>query len=62
MASSDINAKVQVTLEVAQDAEEFIRNLVREEIKKYLQEEVRSRGWQPVEKWPPYERKGEVSR
>lgn len=62
MAGMDKNKKVQISVEMAQDAEEFIRNLVREEIKKYLQQEVRSRGWQPVEKWPPYEHKREVSK
>jgi len=33
--------KVQVTLEVAQDAEEFIRNLIREEIEAHMEKIVR---------------------
>ena len=62
MAGIDKNKKAQISIEMAQDAEEFIRNLVREEIKKFLQEETRSRGWKPVQNWPPYEHKGEVSK
>lgn len=40
MASSDINANLKITIEMAQDAEEFIRKLVREEIEKCLQEKT----------------------
>ena len=48
--------KVQVSLEVAQDAEEFIRKLVREEIEKCLHEkaqEIRAQASHLT-----YERKG----
>jgi hypothetical protein len=32
--------RVQISIEIVQDAEEFIRKLIREEIKKCLQEEA----------------------
>lgn len=56
MTKRDQSMKVQVSLEVAQDAEEFIRKLVREEIEKCLQEktqELRARAPHLT-----YERKG----
>lgn len=58
MAKMNEQQRVQVSLEVAQDAEEFIRKLVREEIKKILDEERANRGWQTVKPWPPIEKKG----
>lgn len=48
MAELSENMKVKVTLEMAQDAEAFIRKLVREEVAKALAEERKTRGWQPV--------------
>lgn len=58
MASSDINAKLKISLEMAQDAEEFIRKLVREEIEKCLMEKTQMlRARAP---YLSYESKGEL--
>jgi hypothetical protein len=40
--------KITITLDMAQDAEEFIRKLVREEIALHMERTVRYRGWGPA--------------
>lgn len=41
------NFKLTITLEMAKDAEDLIRQVVREEIALYLERVVRHRSWLP---------------
>ena len=57
MAGLEEKKTIKVTLEMAQDAEEFIRELVRDEIAKAMEKQVRSRGWQAMKPVGPTEQK-----
>jgi len=43
----DTNLKLTITLEMAKDAEDLIRQVVREEIALYMERTVRHRAWLP---------------
>ena len=42
---------------LTEEFEVAIRNIVREEVKKMIDEQAKMRGWQPIKPWPPMERK-----
>lgn len=43
----DTNLKLTITLEMAKDAEDLIRQVVREELALYMERTVRHRAWLP---------------
>ena len=43
--------------ELSDEVIALIRKIVREEVKKMIDEQAKMRGWQPVKPWPPVEHK-----